>query len=375
MMCFMKRVFFIIGLVLMGISSVLGQKKKEILTPVVVNYTLPKVMYDVVVTMECTDLIPGPLVQYAEAQLGVRPEIEREGQSWKIKTIQFIPKSIPDEKAMFSVISKSEYRGIALSVTPEGFLKGVGLGIAGCNPGTDENLIYRENDGVADDNIDYLSFGLRSTKKEVLDSNFTMVEYEGEMRRQWDPIIRYTLKENADYAEECAREIFDIRQRKMDAIATVDRAALKELERLEENYLSMFLGKRVCREVVKRFSFIPQKEKEAILLFRFSEREGITTKNNVSAQPYVVEVENVSVLSRTEVEGKNSVTGGGAITYRVPASADLVLMKGDSEVMRMPSILPQLGYFMQFPLDVINNEGLSLEFYSAYGSLKSISCK
>lgn len=369
----MRKVFLVIGLFLVVASSVFGQKKKEVLTPVTVSYALPKVMYDVVVTMECADLIPGPLARYAEKQLGVRPEIEQHGQSWRIKRIQFIPRSVPDEKAMFSLTAKAEYRGVALSVTPEGLLKGICSGSTG-NDKAIGKAVYKENKVVVEEDINYLSFGLRSTQKEVLDSNFTMVEYEGEMRRQWDPIIRYTLKEDADYAEECAREIFNIRQKRLEAIATANRAALEELNRLEENYLSLFMGKRVCSEVVKRFSFVPQKEKESILLFRFSEQAGITTRNNVSAQPFVVEVDNVKVLSKKEIEGKTAVATEG-ITYRVPASADLVLLKGEAEVMRVPAVLPQLGYLTQFPMDVINNEGFCLEFYPEYGSLKSVSYK
>ena len=109
-------------------------------------------------------------------------------------------------------------------------------------------------------------------------------------------------------------------------------------------------------------------------MFRFSEQAGITTRNNVSAQPFVVEVDNVKVLSKKEIEGKTAVATEG-ITYRVPASADLVLLKGEAEVMRVLAVLPQLGYLTQFPMDVINNEGFCLEFYPEYGSLKSVSYK
>ena len=370
----MKRLFITIGLIGLVVLSAMGQKKREVMTPTAVSYVLPRVEYDVVVTMECADLIPGPLARYAEKQLGVRPEIEQHGQSWRIKRIQFIPRSVPDEKAMFSLTAKAEYRGVALSVTPEGLLKGICSGSTG-NDKVIGKAVYKENKVVVEEDINYLSFGLRSTQKEVLDSNFTMVEYEGEMRRQWDPIIRYELKDEADYASECAREIFNVRQKRLEAIATVNQAALDELERLEADYMSLFMGKRISRKVVKRFTFAPEKADDSILLFRFSESKGITTKNNVAAQPYIVEVRNVVVVDTKNGNGGQGNAAGSGITYRVPAVADLVLMKGDEEVLSVRAVLPQLGYFATFPTDVIDNEGIYMEFYPEYGSLKGIGRK
>ena len=99
----MKKLFFIIGLVGLVSLSVSGQKKRELTTQVSVDYTLPKISYDVVITMECSRLIPGPFRQYAEQQLGVSPEITSEGEEWTIKNIKFIPRALPDPKASYTV--------------------------------------------------------------------------------------------------------------------------------------------------------------------------------------------------------------------------------------------------------------------------------
>lgn len=117
----MKKLFFIIGLVGLVSLSVAGQKKRELTTQVSVDYTLPKISYDVVVTMECYRLIPGPFRQYAEQQLGVSPEITSEGEEWAIKNIKFIPRALPDPKASYTVNAVGEYNSILLNVTPEGF--------------------------------------------------------------------------------------------------------------------------------------------------------------------------------------------------------------------------------------------------------------
>ena len=366
----MKRLFFVIGLVGIFCFSAFGQKKREITTPAAVGYVLPIVTYDVEVTMECAELIPGPLSRYAEEKFGVRPDITERGQEWRVRTIRLVPRSVPDEDAKFVVEANGMYGSVAVNLTPEGFLTGVGKSGADGKERTGE-AVYRESGQPSLEVAGYVDFGLRSTKKEVLDSNFTMVEYEGEMRRQWDPIIRYELKDEADYADECAREIFNIRQKRLEAIATADRAALDELRRLEDNYMSLFMGRRVSRKVVRHFAFTPKKDGESILLFRFSESGGIATKNNVAALPYVVEVRNAEVMSAQAGGGRPEGTGAG-ITYRVPAVADLVLMKGEEEVLSVRAILPQLGRLAVFPVEVLDNEGLYMEFYPEYGSLKGI---
>lgn len=57
-----KIILIIIGMTLL-VSSGWTQKKKEITTPVTVNYSLPKVTYVLKVHMECTKQIPGPYRQ------------------------------------------------------------------------------------------------------------------------------------------------------------------------------------------------------------------------------------------------------------------------------------------------------------------------
>ena len=80
-------------------------------------------------------------------------------------------------------------------------------------------------------------------------------------------------------------------------------------------------------------------------------------------------------IEEAVVPASSPVSGGGeaaAVYYRVPATATLKLLKGKEEIMSYPAIVPQLGEIKKFPVDVISSEGLMLEFYPQFGSLKSI---
>lgn len=372
----MKKICFVFILVGIVSVTVFGQKKRELSIPVDVTYMLPKMSFDVEVIMECDDLIPGPFRQYAEQQLGVKPDIEAARQEWRIKNIRLIPRPLPDAEHVYTVTTSGEYHAICLTLTPEGFLAGVGN--SKLDTPVQEEIVYIEPQENTNNSIQYVRFGIRSTQKEVLDSNFTMIEVEGEMRRVWDPIERYVLKAEADYVQEITNEIFNIRKKRVEMLAGENSsgqatvAALNELRELEENYMSLFMGKRVKRQVSKVYSYMPEKANESTVLFRFSKSEGITAKNNVAAEPYIVEIKNVLIPGTPAVPAAKDSRPAAGITYRVPAVADVNLMVGNRRLTTQRCVIPQLGYLKVFPLDVINNEGISIDFYPQYGSVKSI---
>ena len=100
----MKRVF-IVSLMLVVCLAAAAQKKKELTTLVNVNYTLPKVAYEVEVILECERFVPGPYQNYAEKELGIRPEATQVSEKWAIKKINVLPQYIPDVPSQTSLPS------------------------------------------------------------------------------------------------------------------------------------------------------------------------------------------------------------------------------------------------------------------------------
>ena len=82
----MKSIFVVLLAVCLGVSAE-AQKKKELTTLVNVNYCLPKVIYRVEVMLECEKYIPGPYRNYAEKELGIKPEIDRAREVLKVTAI------------------------------------------------------------------------------------------------------------------------------------------------------------------------------------------------------------------------------------------------------------------------------------------------
>lgn len=366
------------GIVLLvSISLTVGaQKKRELSTLVNINYCLPKVAYELEVTMECTTCIPGPYRNFAEKELGLPPEITETSEYWKIEGIEIRPLYLPDEKAMYSISASGEYSSLNLSLSAEGFLAGVMSGDGGVfNQQREVERLVAED--VDNERIDVVKFNTYNYLKEVLDTNYTFQEIDGEMKKIWDPIVRYAPKTESDIMREAVSEIFRIRSERVKLLDADNQVAdgksleiiLKEYDRMEAEYLSLFMGKKVVRQVKRVVTCVPDKADEPVVAFRFSTLNGITDSKNVSVPAYLLKISGVSIPASKPIVGDSE---GPALYYRVPAVGELQLYAGKDEIMNFRTIVPQFGVIKKIPLDVINNEGLILEFYPQFGSLKSV---
>lgn len=371
----MKRAIFIFGLTMLMGLTVIAQKKKEGAgASVNINYCLPKVSYEVKVTLESIESIPGPYRKHAEKELGQKPDITERKELWSIKNIEVKPQFIPDEKAIYSVSANADYHSIMLSLSAEGFLAGVSGGKGGIF-NDKRNMVYAMNNSN-NETIDVTDFN-NFNMKELLDTNYTYQEVDGEMKKIWDPISRYVPKTEDDNVKEAISEIIRIRSERVKLLGAENgvpdgkslEIILQEFDEMEQNYLSLFLGKQIKRKVVKIFMCTPEKSGESIVAFRFTEDGGIAPAKNVTAPAYTLKVENSIVPASTPVAGE---TAEAAIFYRVPATADVKLLKANDEILSFKAIIPQLGEIKKFPVSVIANENLMLEFYPEYGALKSV---
>lgn len=375
----MRSVLIVLLTVAVALSAG-AQKKKELSTSVNVNYCLPKVIYNVEITMECTKYIPGPYRNYAEKELGMKPEITQATELWTISKVNIKPQYIPDEKAVYSISASTEYTPVMLTLSAEGFLAGVAGGSGDVfNDPKHLNYLNQEEDRD-NDVIDIVKLNTYNHLKEVLDTNYTYQEIDGEMKKIWDPIIRYAPKTENDKVKEAISEIFRIRSERVKLLGADNNVPdgksleiiLKEFAQMEANYLSLFMGKKEVRKVTKVVTCTPEKAEEPVVAFRFSEKEGLTDSKNVSAPAYFLKITDAVVPASNPVGGEGNAS---AVYYRIPAVGELQLLKGKEEIMSFRTIVPQLGEVKKFPVDVISNEGLTLEFYPQYGALKSVKKK
>ena len=373
---FMKKIVFVLFCAILMTSGSFAQKKKEINTPFTVSYCLPKISYRVKVKAEVVRYIPGPYVVYAEKELGMKPEGTVSKEQWEIKSVQVTPFTIPDEKAVYSMTATGEYGSVMLSLSPEGFLAGVAAGASDLKVQMGGMEYWRYGTDRRRE-IKMTDLSTYNPLKEVLDTNYIEQEIDGVVKRIWDPIISYAPKSKRDLMAEAVKEVFRIRSERVKLLAAENEVPdgksleviLKEFDRMEQDYLSLFMGKKVRQSFERVFVCTIEKENEAAVAFRFSSTEGFVDRKNVSATAYSLIAERVVVPAASDVQ---TAPTQSVIYYRVPAVADVKLVRLSEELQRFRSVIPQLGVIKKFPTDVINAEGLQLEFYPEYGSVKSI---
>ncbi|MDR2912607.1 MAG: DUF4831 family protein [Alistipes sp.] len=109
--------------------------------------------------------------------------------------------------------------------------------------------------------------------------------------------VAMSLEESARLA---AAKIFEIRQSRFDLISgEVGEnvfggglgSALAEFNRLEEEYLSLFLGKQTSLVVEREFRLVPVRGRSTYTVCRFSEEDGLLPEDDLSGVPVVLELQ------------------------------------------------------------------------------------
>jgi hypothetical protein len=166
-------------------------------------------------------------------------------------------------------------------------------------------------------------------------------------------------------AEETANTIFGLRKKRMELISgdtdnplTGDamRAALEEIARLEEEYMSLFTGRSSYDTQSMTFEVIPDiaQPKQLYIAFRFSDTQGLLLSSNIAGRPVVLELtpeKNVQTMLSNDfdTDSKNNKR----VSYRIPEIVQVRLVDGQNTLIQTRFPVYQLGRVMTFPIDLL----------------------
>lgn len=157
-------------------------------------------------------------------------------------------------------------------------------------------------------------------------------------------------KTTEDMARDAASMIYTLRKRRFDLVTGEAgenvygagmKAAIEEMSRLENEYLSLFMGKQSTVTTVHELDVIPQAGKTNYIACRFSPASGIVPDSDLSAKPVV--------LTMTAGEGgvPTPTKGGGdkraTQLYRVANIADCKLSYESTELAHKRLPILQFG--------------------------------
>ena len=341
----MNRIATKIVLMLLALTLFGGQLQAQFTTTFAKNvapgqhngvyYSLPQTMLKLDFIIEEVELEKGPLSDYASNYFEMEDYVEYETTEYKLLDVKMSTVSSPDPNALFFVtMSGSRGSKTQFDVLPNGIIRSVGIGNA------------------ADTEVE-----LPTSNKEPL----PCIHAEEAAAEDFIPLMM-AGKSYVMMAKEAADKIAEIRKAKYYLISgDVEMASnpetfktmYKELDAMEKEYTSLFLGKRLGKKVVKTVYVIPNKEVPTQTVAKFSETDGLTVGTGGSGTMITVQTLSLNTTAAINAPSQSAIESmsyENKVFYRVPEMAHVKVNCGNAILLEERVTVSQLGAMLIAPL-------------------------
>ncbi|MBI9052508.1 MAG: DUF4831 family protein [Bacteroidales bacterium] len=331
-------------------------------------YALPKTNLSFQVDAIRTDIIPGPYHNYAEKYIGISDVPHNNEMRWQISNIEINSYNDIDANEYYK-LSPSGNFNIDLSKLIN---NGIIFPVNNSYKEVYENQFYGKNrieGGVVFKDLSVTKYigeeQVTYFKRVQRDSIFAKV-----------PVVKtQSVHKTFDQkAEEAASFIFMIREKRFELLSGMAdyypdgkalEVALGELNRLENEYLDLFIGKRYTSKYSASFDFTPEliDLNQPNILFRFSEEKGVLPANDLSGRPIVIELEKVNeqnILSKIDLSNTLNFNN---LFYRLPVLTHINVKDGNIQIAGRKVNICQYGEIILFPAIYLMDSEKFIEFY------------
>lgn len=347
-------------------------------------YSLPRSVVTIGVEIIKTVSLPGPFFQYANRFLGIEEVTLDDDVSYKISDIKIDSYSVPDPDHFYRVETEGNSVASFLSLDEKGLIMSV-------NKLTDQSRDSAETNVFLDyltrDRPDYSDLTLEENIGTQKDTIYKTVKTDTSFIRV--PILKDQIgtKNIQSKAEDAAQFILKLRKRRFYVMtgkyANIPeglsmQVVINELDKLEKDYLSLFIGRTYVEKEHYSFEYIPPAgvSTDRKVLFRFSEDKGKLSFDATVGDPVSINIRSTGNLRNLDgymgrIQRDNSSTGSGLV-YRLPDMTELDIMLSDNVIAKKKIIIPQFGRTLVMPVEVLRDSLLTIEFYPETGGIKSI---
>jgi len=369
----MKRIILII-LATALISPVFGQNNRRNETTTVaasnegITYALPRtgVRLHVKVLREAFE--PGPYASYAQQLLGVVGAKTNSSVKWTIEDVVIETFSEPDPDHVYKAMGNASFM---LSLTNSGILAGINTR----NVESGETAIITNNlisGQTAENAFSFSNF------------NDTPLYIQGDSTNNYQP-VRASANQKA---AEAAARIFDSRLARYEMVAGLldefhpdgeaYKESLKELEKIEANYLSLFTGRTTFKEETFSFDYIPGASSErGDAVFRISDENGVLPASDLSGKPVMLKIDPDKSLSGKYAgmaKSENPSAGVSGVYYRMPGMVTINVIYELKTLATARAAMAQFGEIAPVPEELLFGD-YELLFHTETGAIKSVSKK
>ena len=336
-------------------------------------YALPKTNLKFTVTTKRTDIFSGPYNEYAEKYLGIENVPSEETSTWQITDINITNYSDIDPE-QFYVIEPSGMVNINISSLIE---HGSILPINKTIQKHFENEFYGINE--SENGIVFKDLSISKFVGEEKITYYKRVQRDSLFAKV--PVVKTqsVYRSFEDKAEEAASFIFTIREKRVELLSGMAdfypegeslEIALKEMERLENEYLTLFTGKQFESSYEATFEFAPSNTElnQPYILFRFNEEKGVLQANDLRGRPIIVELEKSNQTKNLNYTIEDQINREGfdyknKLFYRIPEMTKVEIFDGNKLLAKRKVNIEQYGITISLPASFLMNEESFIEFY------------
>lgn len=334
-------------------------------------YSLPRTIVTVKVDAVKTILVPGPYCRFAQKYLGISDVPTKKIEEWKISNIELNSVLESDPMLLFAVTPGDDSKIDFLKISQYGLIIPItGLGVNAIN---NVNIKPVEIEGKVN-YTDLSTSPFIAAEKNTIYSKVLKDSVFVRVPIQKDMIVEKNIEEKA---RDAADYIFLLRKRRSDFLS-VDadhnlngeglKIAFDEINRLEQEYLSLFIGKSFTESATHQFEYIPtETDGESSIIFRFSANKGVLPSSDLSGNPYLlkstVEVLPNSIKSFFEnlsIEKEKPIKE--VIYFRTPVTAIFSVSDGKNELANRRISICQYGNIVRMPLNFLVKDSGLIEF-------------
>lgn len=286
-------------------------------------YALPKTVLYITVKATKTSVIPGPFQKYADKYLGIKNVPDSSTKEWTLSNINIDSYNEADPEYFFSVKTESVKNPVQiLSQLAEDSL------ILFPPDKLFRKHVFFEQNHKTESNIHFTDLSVKRNIDIKFDTTYREVFRDSVYIKV--PVLNKKLvnKSLKDKAEEAANFIIKIRKRRFklisgqydympdgDALAI----AVEELDRLENEYLALFTGRKLVENYIKTIQYFPDnsRKKSKEILFRFSAEEGFVDPDEIKGRPVIIEIDDLDRGIGIQHMDNPSQAGTGENCFRI----------------------------------------------------------
>lgn len=339
----------------------------------VVVYSLPSTSLLLSVEALCESFVPGPYAEYAKKYLGIEVP-QKEFSEYTLKSIKVSPYIEADRNNSF-IANLSGFTG---KNAPASFLKFSSQGLlvfSDANTGQDAKWRFPSMANPKDLISSEATENLTSTETTLYR---TVKNEQGGYDKVAVKQSSVVVKSTEAKAKEAASMILSLREQRLNIItgntdATFSgdalRAAVEEITRLEEEYMTLFTG--VYSHSVQKMDFdiVPRESsgEELIIGFRLSNTQGLLPSDDISGRPIAITItpENPDLspdatgqfISETKSlrnsRAKHEAATRGSIYYRIPSVCKVKVSDGTQLLLQTRIPIYQKGILLSFPISAM----------------------